>query len=48
MKYELQIDEIPFEEISFSGWVKNTLLGEPLFKEGVEKDKLISTKTDRE
>lgn len=48
MKYELQIQEIPFEEISFNGWVKNTLLAEPLFKEGVEKDQLIQTKVVRD
>lgn len=48
MKYELQINEIPFQEISFNGWVNNTLLGEPLFKESVEKDNLIPTKTVRE
>ncbi|KAM0519347.1 hypothetical protein ACHAPE_003518 [Trichoderma viride] len=48
MKYELQINEIPFEEISFNGWVNNTLLGEPLFKESVEKDELVPTKRVRE
>ena len=45
MAYELQIEQIPFPEISFDNYVANTLLGDPETKKMVKENTLYPLKT---
>jgi hypothetical protein len=45
--YELQLEEIASNEISFDNYVSNTILGQPLLKEMVRDNVLFPLKVTR-